>query len=186
MFRCLIFTFIFVPFAATASARDEKSIKDFRDALVALAPDVDRGEAELLSVTAHTTSRALEHEYGAVGPPALQNFFVHVGLRRRGYCFHWARDIGVRLKELRLKTLVLYWGAAGAGTRHEHNCVVVCARRQPFRDGIIIDGWRYAGRLFWQPITEDSRYKWAEDVQETAWLQDYRPPKQTRGANAHR
>jgi hypothetical protein len=34
-----------------------------RDALVALAPDVDPGEAELVSVTAHTTSRSLAREY---------------------------------------------------------------------------------------------------------------------------
>jgi hypothetical protein len=31
--------------------------------------------------------------------------------------------------------------------------------------GIIIDGWRHAGRLFWKPTLEDTRYHWvARDV----------------------
>ena len=44
-------------------ASDERSIKKLRDAFVALAPDVDPGEAELVSVTAHTATRSLAREY---------------------------------------------------------------------------------------------------------------------------
>src|SRR5436305_9033778 len=59
-------------------AGDEKSIKKLRDALVALAPDVDPGEAELLSVTAHTASRSLAREYRVVWCPAFQNVLIHM------------------------------------------------------------------------------------------------------------
>ncbi len=103
-----------------------------RDALVALAPDVDPGEAELLSVTAHTASRSLAREYGLVWCPAFQNVLIHMGKRQRGYCGHYTRDIGERLKALKLKTLVLHWGAAYAGTLDENNGLVVTARNQPF------------------------------------------------------
>ena len=178
MIRSLIFIFAFLILADTASARDEKSIKAFREAIVGLAPDVDAGEAELVSVTAHTTSRHLAREYRVVGPSVFQNFLIHIGARQRGYCFQWARDIGARLKELRLKTVVLHWGAAYPGTRLEHNCVVVTARGQAFRDGYIIDGWRNAGRLCWWPVQKDSSYAWKEDLHETAWLQNYGSSKQ--------
>jgi hypothetical protein len=60
----------------------------------------------------------------------------------------------------------------------------VTARNQPFQDGIIIDGWRRAGRLFWCPVIKDNEYEaeqhyghsgitmWRENMQWSAWLQD--------------
>jgi hypothetical protein len=183
----VIFIFAFTICIGAVWAGDERSIKDLRDALVKLAPNVDPAEAELLSVTAHTTSRTLAREYRIVLNPEFQNFLINIGVRKRGYCAHYARDIGARLKELKLKTLVLHWGAAYAGTSGEDNCLVVTARHQPFQDGIILDAWRRAGRLFWSAVTKDREYEleqhygrsgitaWKEDVHETAWLQDYGP-----------
>jgi hypothetical protein len=175
MIRSLSFILIFAIPVDAAWARDEESIKGLRDAIVALAPSVDPAEAYLVSVTAHTTSRTLAREYRMVRPPDFHNFLIHIGVRQRGYCFHWARDIGARLKELKLKTLVLHWGAAFAGTERENNCLVITARRQPFRDGIVLDGWRKAVRLWWSPVSKDTKYVWKEDLRETAWLQNYGP-----------
>jgi hypothetical protein len=173
--RRLFFILIFAIPVDAAWARDDESIKALRDTIVALAPDVDPAEAERVSVTAHTTSRSLAREYRMVRPPDFQNFLIHIGLRQRGFCFHWARDIGARLKELKLKTLVLHWGAAFAGTERENNCLVLTARGQPLRDGIVIDGWRKAGRLWWSPVIKDKRNPWVEDMGETTWLQNYGP-----------
>ena len=149
MIRSILFIFAFLLVAGPVRGKDERSIKHLRDALVALAPDVDPAEAELCSVTAHTASRSLAREYRVAWCPAFQNLLIHMGKRQRGYCGHYTRDIGERLKELRLKTLVLHWGAAYAGTLDENNCLVVTARNQPFEDGIVLDGWRRGGRLFW-------------------------------------
>jgi hypothetical protein len=182
----VVFIFAFTICIGAVWARDERSIKDLSKALVALAPDVDPAEAESLSVTAHTTARRLAREYRVALNPEFTVFLVNIGLRKRGWCGHWAQDIGARLKELKLKTLVLHWGAAYAGTSSENNCLVVTARNQPFQDGIIIDGWRRAGRLFWCPVKKDDEYEveqhfghsgitaWKEDEHYTAWLQDYR------------
>jgi len=183
----LVFILAFTIWISSAWAGDERSINDLGKALVALAPDVDPGEAELLSMTAHTTARSLKREYRIVLNPEFQNFLINIGVRQRGYCAHWTRDIGTRLKELRLKTLVLHWGAAYAGTTGEDNCLVVTARNQPFQNGIILEGWRRASRLFWCAVRKDHEYEleqhyghsgitaWKEDLQETAWLQDYKP-----------
>ncbi len=194
MIRTIVFIIAFSLCVNTLWAKDERSIKKLRDALVALAPDVDPGEAELLSVTAHTASRDCAREYGLVWTPIFQNLLIHMGKRQRGYCGHYTRDIGERLKELRLKTLVLHWGAAYAGTPGENNCLVVTARNQPFEEGIVMDGWRNSGQLFWCPLKEDIGYRrvpspflqrspdggvlnnstaWKEDPLYTAWLQDY-------------
>jgi hypothetical protein len=179
-------------------AQDEKSINDLRNALIALSPrSVDPREAELLSLTAHTTSRQLAREYGVHGDPAIHNYLIHIGLRKRGICADYTRDIGTRLKEFRFKTLVLHWGAAFAKESEENNALVVTARSQPFEDGIVLDGWRRAGRLFWCHVKDDHEYEagrhgflghigghshtgitaWKEDLHETALLQENPPAK---------
>jgi hypothetical protein len=160
--RTIVFIIVFSFCVNAVWAKDERSIKKLREALAALAPDVDPTEAELLSVTAHTASRSCAREYGLVLSPIFQNFLITVGKRQRGWCGHYARDIGERLKELKLKTLVLHWGAAFAGTGDESNCLVVTARNQPFEDGIVLDGWRRAGRLFWCALKKDSEYDLAQ------------------------
>ncbi len=194
MIRTVVFIIAFSLGVSAVWAKDEKSIKKLRDALVALAPDVDPGEAELVSVTAHTTSRSLAREYRVVWFSGFQNLLIHMGKRQRGICADYTRDIGERLKELRLKTLVLHWGAAYARTPAENNCLVVTARNQPFEQGIIMDGWRDSGHLFWCPLKEDIAYRrvpnpflqrspdggfldnstaWKEAPLYTAWLHDY-------------
>jgi hypothetical protein len=184
------FIFAFGLSAMTAAARDEQSIKDLRDALVALSPDVDLREAELLSTTAHTMSRQLAREYGVTLFPGFQNFLVNMGAREKGFCAHYTRDIGTRLKEFHFKTLQLHWGIAYAKLEDENNALVITARGQKFEDGIVLDAWRRAGRLWWSPVKKDYDYEvrrgtglnrlgaehsgitaWKEDLQETAWLQ---------------
>jgi len=181
VFRSIFLVFALLLLVDAAAARDERSIKDLSKALAALAPDVDPSEADLVSATAHTTARSLPRQYRMVLNPEFQCFLVNIGLRKRGWCGHWTRDIGERLKELKLKTLVAYPGTSG-----ENNCLVVTARNQPFQDGIILDGWRRAGRLFWCPVKKDDEYEleqhyghsgitaWKEAALYTTWLQDYR------------
>lgn len=160
--------------AAPARATDEKSIKGFRDAIVALGPDVDPDEAQLVSETSHHTARRLQKEWRVAPFAIFQNFLIHIGARDRGFCFHWAHDIGLELRKLPLKTLVLHWAEAYPATHLEHNVVVVTAVGQPFATGYIIDGWRAAGRLLWWPVSKDE-YPWKENQQVTAWLQNKGP-----------
>ena len=191
----VLFVCAILALANQALAKDERSIRDLAKALTKLGPDVDPKEAQLISVTAHTTARKLAKDYHVVLNPEFQAFLVNVGARKRGWCGHWAQDIGTHLKELKPKTLVLHWGVAYDHTSSENNCLVITARNQPFTDGIIVDGWRRAGRLFWCPVIQDHEYEveqhyghsgitaWKENMQWSAWLQDYetvvQKPKKT-------
>lgn len=185
---CFIFAILFV--VQTATASDERSIKDLAKALTALARDVDPAEAQTLSETAHTKARSLKKEYRVALNPEFTVFLYNIGMRKRGWCGHWAQDIGAELKELKLKTLVLHWGEAYPNTTSENNALIVTARNQPFKDGIILDGWRRAGRLFWCPVIKDDEYEveqhyghsgitvWKENMKWSAWLQEYQTPEQ--------
>jgi hypothetical protein len=184
---------IFFLSAGVLSAKDEKSISDLTNALIALSPrTVDPQEAALLSETAHRTSRECARDYGVTGDPAIHNYLIHIGVKKKGICADYTRDIGARLKEFHFKTLVLHWGAAYPKESDENNALVVTARNQPFLDGIVLDGWRKAGRLFWCPVRNDHEYElgrrgllgrlgghaytgitaWKEDLQESALLQE--------------
>jgi hypothetical protein len=194
----LIFAFAVCATAVRTQAQDEKSINDLRNALMALSPrTVESREAALLSETAHRTSRQLAREYGVTGDPAIHNYLINIGVKKKGICADYTRDIGARLKEFRFKTLVLHWGAAYPKESDENNALVVTARNQPFLDGIVLDGWRRGGRLFWCPVKDDHEYEvgrrgllghlgghaytgitaWREDLQETALLQESPPAK---------
>ena len=202
----LIFASAF--FATAVWAQDQKSINDLRDALVTLSPrTVDPGEAALLSETAHRTSRQCAREYGVTGDPAVHNYLINIGVKKRGICADYAHDIGAKLKEFRFKTLVLHWGSAWAKESDENNALVVTAKNQPFIDGIVLDGWRRSGRLFWCAVKDDWEYEsgrhgflghlggrartgitaWKEDLQETALLQpEPTPPPKSQPKRKHK
>ena len=186
-------------FETALLAEDEKSIADLRGALIALSPrTVDPNEATLLSETAHHTSRQLAQDYGMHGDPAFHNYLIRIGVKKKGICADYAHDIGARLREMRFKTLVLHWGTAWEKESDENNALIVTARNQSFFDGIVLDGWRRAGRLFWCHVKEDAEYEtgrhgflghlgghartgitaWKEDLQGTRSLQPVPlPPK---------
>ena len=189
----LVLIFGFALSAGVLSAKDEKSISDLTNAVIALSPrTIDPQEAALLSETAHRTSRQCAREYGVTGDPAIHNYLIHIGAKKKGICADYTHDIGARLKEFHFKTLVLHWGAAYPKESDENNALVVTARNQPFLDGIVIDGWRKSGRLFWCPVRNDHEYElgrrgllgrlgghaytgitaWKEDLQESALLQE--------------
>jgi len=71
MMRTCSFIFAFLLLVHAATARDERSIKDLSKALAGLARDVDPAEAELVSVTAHTTARKLAKDYRVVSTQSL-------------------------------------------------------------------------------------------------------------------
>ena len=173
-FWLVVFCFTIGSLVQPALAADEKSINGFRDAIIKLGPGVDPAEAQAVSETSHHTARDLQKKWRVFPFAIVQNFLIHIGARDRGFCFHWAHDIGMELRKLPLKTLELHWAEAYADTHLEHNVVVVTVPGQPIDTGYIIDGWRAAGRLLWWPVRKDE-YPWKENPVETAWLQNRGP-----------
>lgn len=102
-------------------------------------------------------------------PPELHNILVNTGLRERGLCCHWAEDTARRLHALQLKTLEVHWVVANQGSMlHEHNSAMLTAHGEPTANGIIVDGWRNAGTLYWGAISAD-RYAWKLHEADEHW-----------------
>ena len=153
-----------VPVAFAQSADDPILI----GRIAALSPTIDPEEAQRVASTAYNTGKDLTREWRVAPLPGVQNFLVNIGARKGGLCFQWAHALLLRLIELKLKTIELHWVESYERTASEHNVIVVTAIGQPFTQGIILDNWRYAGRLVWGGVVTDPEYEWKENKAELA------------------
>lgn len=137
------------PRAAAALDFQQQCICALSADLKSLAPTVSPAEADALARAAIESAAALRRDYAPIRPAWLNNMLVNLGVKPRGLCYHWADDLGARLLGLELRTLRLYRAVMRLGRLREHSGLVVTAQDQPFEQGVLLDAWRYGGRLFW-------------------------------------
>jgi len=141
-----------------------------RSRIAALSPSVNPEEANKVAYAAYTSGRELAREWQVTWPPGLQNFLVNSGSKKGGLCFQWAEQLLFRLETLKLQTLEFHWAESFERTASEHNVIVVTAKGQPFAQGILLDNWRYSGRLVWGPVPGDPHYQWHENKAQWAYV----------------
>ena len=97
-----------------ASVHDKHSerVLCLKKDLESLSNDIDEKEAFLIANTAIRFSMVLANQYELVRPPLLHNHLVNTGQKKRGLCFHWARDLIKRLRELDQKSFDFHCGFA--------------------------------------------------------------------------
>ena len=134
-----------------------------RSRIAGLAPAVDPAEADRVARIAYTIGRELKKEWKVIWPPGLHNFLVNTKQRKGGLCFQFAERLLLRLNEEKWNTLEFHWAESFERTASEHNVIVVTAKGQPFSRGIILDNWRYGGRLVWGFVVDDPHYEWHEN-----------------------
>src|SRR5680860_1344768 len=74
-------------------------------AMLALGPNVVPAEAARAARMAYSVSADLAREYEITDPPLVHNAKINIGLKERGLCYHWARDIQTRMTHARYATL---------------------------------------------------------------------------------
>lgn len=155
--------------AGAASVDDAADVAALAQALRALDPRIDAGEARRAAQTAFAATRELARRYRMVWPPQLHNALVNAGLRERGLCCHWAADLVARLHALDLHTIDVHWVIAHEGSLfREHNSPMLSPRGGGVHNGIVVDGWRHAGRLAWVHAAHD-RYPWRVHAHSAQW-----------------
>jgi len=168
--RITFFAVLLAAFGSTAEARKKDpefatSADDpmLRGRIFALAPRIDPQEARRVAEIAYTTGRDLKKEWKMAWPPGLHNFLVNTGQRKGGLCFQFAERLLWRLAAQKWETLEFHWAESFERTASEHNVIVVTAKGQDFYQGIILDNWRYGGRLVLGPVGDDPHYRWHEN-----------------------
>jgi len=165
------------PISFQVQKGDVAKAEKLADELASLSSRVNRDEAKLLADCAFTTVTKLRREYRMFGTPIFNNFLIYHGLRKRGYCYQWSEDLLTTLDALRLKSLELHWGEYDPGTWRENNCIVVTAKGQPFKRGIMLECWRHLGHLYFGPVASD----WETYVENSAYARRVRD--RTAGSN---
>lgn len=139
----------------------EAQVARLAQAVIDFGPGVDPEEAARLARISHDYVRRLRVEYGVTDPPLIHNTKVNMGLRPRGLCYQWADDLEARLRQEGFRTLDFHRAIANADTLLiDHSVLIVSRKGDGLFDGIVLDGWRDGGRLFWSPVLEDTRYDW--------------------------
>jgi hypothetical protein len=168
--RVVITMLILTAFAPWANARKKEpefatSANDpvLRGQIAALSRNVDPEEAQRVAQIAYNTGRDFKREWGVKWPPGFHNFLVNTGAKKGGLCFQWAEKLLLRLSEHKWETLEFHWAESFERSLSEHNVIVVTAKGQPFSRGILLDNWRYGGRLVWGAIIDDPHYQWHEN-----------------------
>lgn len=132
-----------------------------RTEISALGPEVDLEEAERAAKIAFEYPLQLAKEYNVTDPPLVHNLKVNNGWRERGICVHWAEDMEARLASEGFETLQLHRAIAeGNDIRIDHSTVIISKKGDAFDEGIVLDPWRYSGRLYWAPTLQDEKYYW--------------------------
>lgn len=141
---------------------DSEKIAELSLAIAALGPDVDPGEAERAARLAVEYPRRLAMAYEIEDSPLTHNSKVNKGLKPRGLCWHWARDLGARLEKEQFRTLDIQYAIANydVAFRIEHSSVIITAPGETIEQGLVLDPWRYGGALYWGPVPEDKSYPW--------------------------
>ncbi|SFR59761.1 hypothetical protein [Litoreibacter janthinus] len=128
----------------------------------ALRSDVDPQEAARAARIAYDYPLQLAKQYGITDTPLAHNRKVNRGDRPRGLCWHWAEDLQAKLNSENFKTLEIHRAIANGlnPILISHSTALISAKGDTMYEAIVLDPWRYGGKLFWSKTLEDKRYDW--------------------------
>ena len=125
-----------------------------------LSPMVNPQEAQDLAKTAVLRAKELGKSYEVVSPPLWHNMLVNIGVKRRGLCYHYSEDMLRLFLKKKYTTFEFYMVGANIGEYFEHNAIVVSAKKESYKEGIVLDAWRNSGNLFFDKVLSDKKYEW--------------------------
>jgi hypothetical protein len=140
-------------------------IEALRREMLQTCPRADPAEVAAVAGVAVRYGELLRHEYDLTRPPEYNNVAVAWGLKpgKRGRCYELADDLYIRLRAMRLRTLELHRAISKEGhPTDEHNVVVVTDPGEPIETGILLDIWRYAGKIRFIAVAKDHHHQWKE------------------------
>lgn len=102
--------------------------------------------------------------------PFWHNYKIKIGVREKGYCYHWVPELLKALPPYPLKYFERHWGGSFLSLGRENNAVIITKRGAPLPTGIVYDAWRGVGKPFWKYVAADKKYRWEQRFHETQIL----------------
>jgi len=142
---------------------DRTKISRLTNEIMGLGENIDKSEASFVAREAVLYPQYLANQYRLIGPPNSHNQLVNRGLREKGHCYHWAKDMTDHIVKGRTyNTLTLQRAVSFQGKQLEHNVLTVAAKGKGIKDAIILDAWRHSATLLFLKTSEDPDYRWTK------------------------
>ena len=155
---------------SSSNLNKNKKIEDLSLAISSLSSTVNKKEARQLASISYLYPLKLIEDYQLTSPPLFHNTLINMNIKKRGFCYHFAEDLIKELKKQSFKTIKLKWVTHKKNDYWEHNAVLLTAKDQSYKKGIILDAWRNSGKLYWNYLTKDTSYTWVEDRQKSNYF----------------
>ncbi len=141
--------------------QDESQILKLTHLLQSLDVNISRGEAKQLSTALFTQTNLLSTQFQMTSPPQYHNFLVNIGLKEKGLCYHWSDALYAYFSQETYPSFAFHLMGANIGEYWgEHNTLVVSAKDKEPQEGVVIDPWRNAGKLYFSKVVDDRVYRW--------------------------
>lgn len=118
-------------------------------------------EADQLAKKIIVTLYKISNNYRVIGWPRLNNLAVKLKFRKKGYCYHYVKDLMESLRSETWQAFDISWAEAYGGKTRESNALGLTRHGSPFESGLVIDAWRTGSRPFWTRVQGD-RWPWKE------------------------
>ena len=150
-----------MPLKTAAPAATPAEVVALADSIRSLGSHIDPLEATNAAQIAFDHAQHLAVQYQITDSLLIRITKINLGLRSRGLCWHWARDMQARLKQSEFETLDLHMARSKPKTfRIGHSTLIISAKGDKYTSGIVLDPWRYGGRVFWSATKADPQYVW--------------------------
>lgn len=100
----------------------------------------------------------------------LNNRLVNSGKKERGLCWHYQEDMYRELRRRHLEYFRIGCCVRDQGNRHEHHCVYLALKQTPWPCALILDAWRYNGRLLVLTPADFCHDNWKDEPDACAYL----------------
>ncbi|NOR55583.1 MAG: hypothetical protein GQ531_05190 [Sulfurovum sp.] len=165
-FKLFLISFLFVGCAVKVPMPQEKEINTLAQELHHLDRHNTYAESLTLSQDIFSQTTRLTKDFEVTSPPQYHNFLVNIGMKEKGLCYHWSDALYVHLKSKNYKGFEFHLLGANIGEYwKEHNVLVVVAKGQSWKEGVILDPWRDSGKLYFAKVTKDTKYAWKHRVE---------------------
>ncbi|RXJ89057.1 hypothetical protein CRV01_10590 [Arcobacter sp. CECT 8983] len=121
---------------------------------------IDKQEAEEFSKSIILYSSFLAESYGVNTHPLIHNTLINLNLKEKGLCYHYANDLLKYINYKDFKSFKFKKIVSNRNNYFEHTALILTRKDISFRNSIVLDAWRNAGKLYFSKVKNDKQYKW--------------------------
>ncbi|MEX1049432.1 MAG: hypothetical protein WED15_07890 [Akkermansiaceae bacterium] len=119
-------------------------------------PTVDPRAAREFAAAAVESSAKRRGEWQVKTAPWLHNTLVNTKIRERGLCYQWAQHLYVDVEHHLPPTLrMTLIRTVDNRLFTEHHAISLHGKSDSWSSGILLDGWKGAGNLWFYPVADE-------------------------------